>query len=135
MLGTLVRVRGRSGTAPDTVGEADGIQARIKQIKAQIEETSSDYDREKLQERVAKLAGGVAVIKVGAATEVEMKEKKERRAISRMTEFGGSATASLCFICRGSSRLISKKLVQHQVESQLAWIWLRNAVPGEKPVL
>ncbi len=54
------------------------IQARIKQIKAQIEETSSDYDREKLQERVAKLAGGVAVIKVGAATEVEMKEKKAR---------------------------------------------------------
>jgi chaperonin GroEL len=56
----------RSSTAPAT---ADGIQARIKQIKAQIEETSSDYDREKLQERVAKLAGGVAVIKVGAATE------------------------------------------------------------------
>jgi chaperonin GroEL len=55
-----------------------GIEARIKQIKAQIEETSSDYDREKLQERVAKLAGGVAVIKVGAATEVEMKEKKAR---------------------------------------------------------
>jgi chaperonin GroEL len=53
-------------------------QSRIKQIKAQIEETSSDYDREKLQERVAKLAGGVAVIKVGAATEVEMKEKKAR---------------------------------------------------------
>jgi chaperonin GroEL len=58
--------------------KADAIQARIKQIKAQIEETSSDYDREKLQERVAKLAGGVAVIKVGAATEVEMKEKKAR---------------------------------------------------------
>jgi chaperonin GroEL len=65
----------RSSTAPAT---ADGIQARIKQIKAQIEETSSDYDREKLQERVAKLAGGVAVIKVGAATEIEMKEKKAR---------------------------------------------------------
>ncbi len=57
---------------------AEGIQARIKQIKAQIEETSSDYDREKLQERVAKLAGGVAVIKVGASTEIEMKEKKAR---------------------------------------------------------
>ena len=56
----------------------DGIEGRIKQIKAQIEDTSSDYDREKLQERVAKLAGGVAVIKVGAATEVEMKEKKAR---------------------------------------------------------
>jgi len=65
-------------TIIDGAGEASGIQARIKQIKAQIEETSSDYDREKLQERVAKLAGGVAVIKVGAATEVEMKEKKAR---------------------------------------------------------
>ncbi|NCT69077.1 MAG: chaperonin GroEL [Rhodanobacteraceae bacterium] len=65
-------------TIIDGAGEASNIQARIKQIKAQIEETSSDYDREKLQERVAKLAGGVAVIKVGAATEVEMKEKKAR---------------------------------------------------------
>jgi len=65
-------------TIIDGAGTADGIQARIKQVKAQIEETSSDYDREKLQERVAKLAGGVAVIKVGAATEVEMKEKKAR---------------------------------------------------------
>ena len=54
------------------------IQARIKQIRAQIEDTTSDYDREKLQERVAKLAGGVAVIKVGAASEIEMKEKKAR---------------------------------------------------------
>jgi chaperonin GroEL len=57
--------------------EAD-IKARIKQIKAQIDETTSDYDKEKLQERLAKLAGGVAVIKVGAATEVELKEKKHR---------------------------------------------------------
>jgi chaperonin GroEL len=65
-------------TLIDGAGEAANIQSRIKQIKAQIEETSSDYDREKLQERVAKLAGGVAVIKVGAATEVEMKEKKAR---------------------------------------------------------
>ena len=65
-------------TLIDGAGEAGNIQSRIKQIKAQIEETSSDYDREKLQERVAKLAGGVAVIKVGAATEVEMKEKKAR---------------------------------------------------------
>jgi chaperonin GroEL len=65
-------------TIIDGAGEAELIQSRIGQIKAQIEETSSDYDREKLQERVAKLAGGVAVIKVGAATEVEMKEKKAR---------------------------------------------------------
>ncbi len=73
-----VQVTKENTTIIDGAGEAEGIQARIKQIKAQIEETSSDYDREKLQERVAKLAGGVAVIKVGAATEVEMKEKKAR---------------------------------------------------------
>ena len=65
-------------TIIDGAGEAEKIQSRISQIKAQIEETSSDYDREKLQERVAKLAGGVAVIKVGAGTEIEMKEKKAR---------------------------------------------------------
>jgi chaperonin GroEL len=59
-------------------GSQEAIQARMKQIKAQIEETTSDYDREKLQERLAKLAGGVAIIKVGAATEVELKEKKHR---------------------------------------------------------
>ncbi len=73
-----VQVTKENSTVIDGAGDADAIQARIKQIKAQIEETSSDYDREKLQERVAKLAGGVAVIKVGAATEVEMKEKKAR---------------------------------------------------------
>jgi chaperonin GroEL len=59
-------------------GSADGIQGRVKQIRVQVDETSSDYDREKLQERLAKLVGGVAVIKVGAATETEMKEKKAR---------------------------------------------------------
>ncbi|MEJ1249416.1 chaperonin GroEL, partial [Denitratimonas tolerans] len=68
-----VVVTKENSTIIDGAGDAERIQARIKQIKAQIEETSSDYDREKLQERVAKLAGGVAVIKVGAATEVEMK--------------------------------------------------------------
>ncbi|TMS59082.1 chaperonin GroEL [Imbroritus primus] len=62
----------------DGAGDASQIEGRVKQIRAQIEEATSDYDREKLQERVAKLAGGVAVIKVGAATEVEMKEKKAR---------------------------------------------------------
>ncbi|WP_240125417.1 chaperonin GroEL [Thermomonas alba] len=73
-----VQVSKENTTIIDGAGSPDAIQARIKQIKAQIEETTSDYDREKLQERVAKLAGGVAVIKVGAATEVEMKEKKAR---------------------------------------------------------
>jgi chaperonin GroEL len=65
-------------TIIDGAGEAKNIEARVKAIRAQIEEATSDYDREKLQERVAKLAGGVAVIRVGAATEVEMKEKKAR---------------------------------------------------------
>ncbi|MGA2113801.1 MAG: chaperonin GroEL [Bryobacteraceae bacterium] len=65
-------------TIIDGAGEPKAIQGRIKQLRAQIEETTSDYDREKLQERLAKLAGGVAIIKVGAATETEMKEKKAR---------------------------------------------------------
>ncbi|MBE2896254.1 chaperonin GroEL [Pasteurellaceae bacterium HPA106] len=65
-------------TIIDGIGEQEQISARVTQIRQQIEESTSDYDREKLQERVAKLAGGVAVIKVGAATEVEMKEKKAR---------------------------------------------------------
>jgi chaperonin GroEL len=65
-------------TIIDGAGEAEAIKARIKQLKAEIEDTDSDFDREKLQERLAKLAGGVAVVKVGAATETEMKEKKHR---------------------------------------------------------
>ena len=65
-------------TIVDGTGDSGAIKARMTQIKAQVEETTSDYDREKLQERLAKLAGGVAVIKVGAATEVELKEKKHR---------------------------------------------------------
>ena len=79
-LGTAKRIviSKENTTIIDGAGKSADIEARVKQIRAQIEETSSDYDREKLQERVAKLAGGVAVIKVGAATEVEMKEKKAR---------------------------------------------------------
>ncbi|MBN7795201.1 chaperonin GroEL [Parahaliea mediterranea] len=79
-LGTAKRVTmdKDNTTIIDGAGEAAAIEARVKEIRVQVENTSSDYDREKLQERVAKLAGGVAVIKVGAATEVEMKEKKAR---------------------------------------------------------
>ena len=73
-----VQVGKENTTLIDGAGKAADIKARVAQIQQQIEETTSDYDREKLQERVAKLAGGVAVIKVGAATEVEMKEKKAR---------------------------------------------------------
>jgi len=79
----LGKARRVEATKDDTTiiegkGSEEDIQGRIKQIKAQIEETTSDFDREKLQERLARLAGGVAVVKVGAATEVELKQKKHR---------------------------------------------------------
>jgi chaperonin GroEL len=79
-LGTAKRISSskENTTIVDGAGEKTDIEGRIKQIRAEIEDTTSDYDREKLQERLAKLAGGVAVIKVGAPTEVEMKEKKAR---------------------------------------------------------
>jgi chaperonin GroEL len=73
-----VQITKENTTIIDGAGRAEDIKGRVAQINAEIEESSSDYDKEKLQERVAKLAGGVAVIKVGAATEVEMKEKKAR---------------------------------------------------------
>ncbi|WP_308911882.1 chaperonin GroEL [Pseudokordiimonas caeni] len=80
MLGTAkkVTITKEDTTIVDGVGAADDIKARVEQIKAQIEVTTSDYDKEKLQERLAKLSGGVAVIKVGGATEVEVKERKDR---------------------------------------------------------
>jgi chaperonin GroEL len=80
MLGRAKRVRidKETTTVIDGAGKKKDIEGRVAQIKAQIEETTSDYDREKLQERLAKLAGGVAVIRVGGATEVEVKEKKDR---------------------------------------------------------
>ncbi|MEP2367918.1 MAG: chaperonin GroEL [Kangiellaceae bacterium] len=79
-LGTAkkISITKENTTIIDGAGESANIEARVEMIRRQIEETSSDYDKEKLQERVAKLAGGVAVIKVGAATEIEMKEKKAR---------------------------------------------------------
>merc|ERR1711879_733593 len=80
VLGTAARVviDKDSTTIVNGAGTADSVLGRTNQIKAEIENTTSDYDREKLQERLAKLSGGVAVIKVGAATETEMKEKKDR---------------------------------------------------------
>ncbi|MEM7569895.1 MAG: chaperonin GroEL, partial [Pseudomonadota bacterium] len=80
MLGTAKRVSITKDdtTIVDGIGGADDIKARCEQIRAQIEATTSDYDKEKLQERLAKLSGGVAVIKVGGATEVEVKERKDR---------------------------------------------------------
>jgi chaperonin GroEL len=73
-----IRIEKENTTIINGAGKKGDIEARVAQIKAQIEETTSDYDREKLQERLAKLAGGVAVIRVGGATEVEVKEKKDR---------------------------------------------------------
>jgi chaperonin GroEL len=80
MLGTAkkIRIAKDDTTIVDGAGSKDEIQARVAQIKQQIEETTSDYDREKLQERLAKLAGGVAVIRVGGSTEIEVKERKDR---------------------------------------------------------
>ena len=80
MLGTAekITVDKENTTIVSGKGDKEALKARIAQIKSQIEKTNSDYDREKLQERLAKLAGGVAVIYVGAASEVEMKEKKDR---------------------------------------------------------
>src|SRR5207253_7767395 len=80
MLGQARRVTATKDntTIVEGKGSQDAIEGRMKQIRAQVDDTTSDYDREKLQERLAKLAGGVAVIKVGAPTEVELKEKKHR---------------------------------------------------------
>ena len=74
-----VRIEKENTTIINGAGSKKDIESRIAQIKAQIEETTSDYDKEKLQERLAKLAGGVAIIRVGGSTEVEVKEKKDRR--------------------------------------------------------
>src|SRR5664279_2838920 len=74
----IVKVTKEETTIVDGRGKPDAIKGRIEQIKRQIDETDSDFDREKLQERLAKLSGGVAVIQVGAATETELKEKKHR---------------------------------------------------------
>src|SRR5690349_10341942 len=102
-------------TIVDGSGEKDDVQGRINQIKAEIENTDSDWDREKLQERLAKLAGGVAVIKVGAATEVELKEKKHR------IEDAVSATRAAIeegVVAGGGTALVrSRKAVQAVVES------------------
>ena len=81
MLGQAKRIimEKENTTIVEGEGSADDIKGRCNQIRAQVEETTSDYDREKLQERLAKLAGGVAVIRVGGATEVEVKERKDPR--------------------------------------------------------
>jgi chaperonin GroEL len=127
-------------TIIEGAGQPKGIEARVKQIRTQIEETTSDYDREKLQERLAKLVGGVAVIKVGAATETEMKEKKARvedamHATKAAVEEGivpGGGVALLRAIPALNQRLKSKDLpedvktgleiVRRVCEEPLRWI-------------
>ncbi len=102
-------------TIIDGAGDSKAIQGRIKQLRAQIDDTSSDYDREKLQERLAKLAGGVAIIKVGAATETEMKEKKARvedamHATRAAVDEGIVAGGGVALLCA------SKALQGHKLE-------------------
>jgi chaperonin GroEL len=110
MLGRAKRVMidKENTTIVSGAGDKKEIQERVAQIKAQIEETTSDYDREKLQERLAKLAGGVAVIKVGAATEVELKERKHRiedavRAAKASVEEGIVAGGGVALIQAGNT--------------------------------
>ena len=131
-----------------TIVEGDGtqkaIQGRVKQIRAQVEDTTSDYDREKLQERLAKLVGGVAVIKVGAATETEMKEKKARvedamHATKAAVEEGIVPGGGVALI-RGSKSLsklslegdqqIGVNLVRRAVEEPLRWISINAGHEG-----
>jgi chaperonin GroEL len=123
-------------TVVEGAGKKSAIEGRIAQIRAQIEETTSDYDREKLQERLAKLAGGVAVVKVGAATEVEMKEKKARvedalhatrAAVEEGIVPGGGvalirASAGLGNLRVSDDEKVGVRIVQKALEEPLRWI-------------
>jgi chaperonin GroEL len=123
-------------TIVDGAGKKADIEGRIKQIRAQIEETTSDYDREKLQERLAKLVGGVAVVRVGAATEIEMKEKKARvedalhatrAAVEEGIVPGGGvalirASASLDKLSVSDDEQFGVKIVKKAIEEPLRWI-------------
>src|ERR1700732_5387492 len=131
-----VEVAKEDTTIIDGAGEKSAIEARVKQIRAQIEEASSDYDREKLQERVAKLACGGAVIKVGAATEVEMKEKKARvedalhetrAAVEEGVVPGGGvallrARAALDKLRAGEQERVGIGIIRKAVEGPAWWI-------------
>jgi chaperonin GroEL len=117
-------------------GTAQGIEGRVKQIRAQIEDTTSDYDREKLQERLAKLVGGVAVIKVGAATETEMKEKKARvedamHATKAAVEEGIVPGGGVALVRSGKAleklklegdQLVGLQIIRRAIEEPMRWI-------------
>ncbi len=123
-------------TVIDGAGKRSDIEGRIKQIRAQIDETTSDYDREKLQERLAKLVGGVAVIRVGAATEIEMKEKKARvedalhatrAAVEEGVVPGGGvallrASAALDSLRAGENEKVGVNIVKRALEEPCRWI-------------
>jgi len=127
-------------TLIDGAGKRGDIEGRIKQIRAQIEETTSDYDREKLQERLAKLVGGVAVIRVGAATEIEMKEKKARvedamhatrAAVEEGIVPGGGVALLRSQVVLDGLKLddaerFGAQIVRHALEDPMRWI-ARNA--------
>jgi chaperonin GroEL len=131
-------------TVVEGAGKKSAIEGRITQIRAQIEETTSDYDREKLQERLAKLAGGVAVVKVGAATEVEMKEKKARvedalhatrAAVEEGIVPGGGvalirASTSLANLRVSDDEKIGVRIIQKALEEPLRWIAQNAGLEG-----
>jgi chaperonin GroEL len=131
-------------TVVEGAGKKSAIEGRISQIRAQIEETTSDYDREKLQERLAKLAGGVAVVKVGAATEVEMKEKKARvedalhatrAAVEEGIVPGGGvalirASAGLGNLRVSDDEKVGVRIVQKALEEPLRWISQNAGLDG-----
>ena len=132
-----VQVSKENTTVIDGAGSASDIEARVNQVRVQIEEATSDYDKEKMQERVAKLAGGVAVIKVGAATEVEMKEKKARvedalhatrAAVEEGVVPGGGVALVRCIAAVGEAKGANQdqdqgiKIVQRAIEEPLRQI-------------
>ncbi len=132
-------------TVVEGKGTEEKIKARMKQIKAQVDETTSDFDREKLQERLAKLAGGVAVIKVGAATETELKEKKHRvedalsatrAAVEEGILAGGgvallNASAALDqYIKEGGDEATGVKVLKEAIEEPIKWIAFNAGVEG-----
>ncbi len=128
MLGTAkkVEISKENTTIVDGAGKKKEIEGRVNQIKAQIEETTSDYDKEKLQERLAKLAGGVAVIRIGGATEVEVKERKDRvddalnatrAAVEEGIVPGGGTALASCFTLHRSQRRKRCSGSRHQYRS------------------
>jgi chaperonin GroEL len=131
-------------TVVEGAGKKSAIEGRISQIRAQIEETTSDYDREKLQERLAKLAGGVAVIKVGAATEVEMKEKKARvedalhatrAAVEEGIVPGGGvalirSSAALANLRVSEDERVGVRIIQKALEEPIRWIAQNAGLDG-----